>query len=360
MNKFEINDIRTSSEFKGMTFSQYKKSDVKTQFLKSLNKNKIEEACYWSAELVCSGHFIDLWDYIIFYFGKHIHLGNPKIITYLDKRFSVFSNIMKQGHYVNELDVRNNMTIRQIFAEIMGVFNLSKKKNSTEIVKVIREQDYDMTLINSKLKATSLSFADVIYRPDDPKELFIAINEFSYHISSKNMLDACYWYEWVIDFNTLCNKNKDKSVCESRDFVNVENKYRNDCIWMLWDVLIYYANDNPFTKALMKSTFNMFSIRYTTASCKKRRYLFYFAISLLTEDYSTNTIIISDKNYIKSITDQINVVYKQIKKNEISPNTEYLFNNLEQDNNLEKSLMKMKLLNSVDTMTNEYNDNNET
>lgn len=356
MNKNDINDMRSSSDFKGITFSQYKKSDVKTQLINSLKKNKIEDACYWSAELICSGHFIDIWDYIIFYFSKHIHLGNPKIITYLDKRFTVFSNIMKQGHFVNELEVRNNMTVRQIFAEIMGVFNLSKKKNSTEIVKVIREQDYDMTLMNSKLKATSLSFANVIYRQDDPKELFIAINEFSYHIFSKNMLDACYWYEWVIDFNTLCNKNKDKSVCESRNFVNVENKFRNDCIWMLWDVLFYYSNDNALINTLMTSTFNMFSIRYSTASCKKRRYLFYFAISLLTEEYSTNTSIISDKNYIKSITDQINIVYKQIKKSEITPNTEYLFNNLEQDTNLEKSLFKMQLLNSVDIMNLENNE----
>jgi len=356
MNKNNINDIRTHSDFKGITFSQYKKSEVKTQFLNSLKKNKIEDACYWSAELICSGHFIDLWDYIIFYFGKHIHLGNPKIITYLDQRFNVFSNIMRQGHSVNELEVRNNNTIRQIFAEIMGVFNLSKKKNSTEIVKVIREQDYNITLINSKLKATSMEFAKIVYRNDDPKELFIAINEFSFHIINKNMLDACYWYEWVIDFNTLCNKNKDKSKCESRDFVNVENKFNNDCIWMLWDVLFYYANDNPLINTLMTSTFNMFSIRYSTASCKKRRYLVYFAISLLTEEFSTNTVIISDKNYIKSVTDQINIVYKQIKKNEFAPNTDYLFNNLEQDNNLEKSLMKMKLLNSVDTFTTIQND----
>ena len=45
---------------------------------------------------------------------------------------------------------------------------------------------------------------------------------------------------------------------------------------------------------------------------------------------------------------KINTIYKQIKKNEQSPNTEYLFANIEKENAFEKSMKKMQLLNNID------------
>ena len=54
MNENDINDKRSQKEFSGITFSQFKKTDVKKQLVNAVLYNKLEEACYWSAEYICS------------------------------------------------------------------------------------------------------------------------------------------------------------------------------------------------------------------------------------------------------------------------------------------------------------------
>jgi hypothetical protein len=105
---------------------------------------------------------------------------------------------------------------------------------------------------------------------------------------------------------------------------------------------------NQYIDKLMKAIFDIFCIKYTTAASKKRRYLLYFAVALLTEPVPTNIDLMSNKPLIQNVVEKINEVYKQIKKQEESPNTEYLFANLKKENAFEKSLKKMDLVNSID------------
>ena len=225
----QINDLRSYGDFKGISLSGYKISEVKKHLLLSVYNGKVEQACYWSAEMICAGHYMDLWECLLLYLGKHIHLGNPKLPVYLYKRFEVFKNIMVQGMYYDEIQLRNNKTIRNMFVEIVVVLATSPKKNSIEVVKINKEEEFDMTQIANKLKATSDEFGKHLLRKEDPKELALCVNEFAFHIHASsthvpNMLQACYWIEWTIEFEALCKKRKNKCVCESRTFVNVDPK----------------------------------------------------------------------------------------------------------------------------------------
>ena len=348
----DINDVREPGHFKGETFSKYKKVDVRNQLIQNMIKGKIEPACYWSAELICAGHFMELWETILHYAGKHIHLGNPKIIPYLELRFEGFRNIIKQGHHLNELQLRNHPTIRRLFAEVIATLTYSERKHSFESIKINRVEEFDMTQMTERLKAPSMRYAEDIFLKEDPKELYIAVNEFCFHLENRNMVNACYWVEWVVEFDLICRKKKESCLCQKRLAKPVENKYQRDIIWLIWDGLMttIEKRGNPFIMKLMTSLLTLFCIKYTTGACKKRRYLLYFAVALLTEPVPTTVDLVVKKELVANAVEKIGEVYKQIKKNEQSPNTEYLFSNLEKASNFEQSIRKLEMMESMDVV----------
>jgi hypothetical protein len=350
MSDFDINDIRTSHEFRTISFSQYKKTLVVKELLNSLTNSKVEEACNWSAELICAGHYSELWEIILKYVGKHIHLGNPKLPIYIDMRFDKFKDIMFNGYIGNELSMRNSTKIRKLFGEIISILCYSRKNLSFDPIK-INKNEYDITNMTNKLKAPSIEYVNKYFKPEDPKELFIAINEFAYnlHNTVKNKVNACYWIEWIIEFESLCKQKKEKCLCETRTFPPVQDTYKNDIIWIIWEILLDLCNytNNTLTIKIMESLLKIFSIKYKPGTKKKRKHLLYFAVSLITENVDYTIEMISNKKNVDVIVSKIDVIYKQIKKNEVSPQTDYLFNNVDKSTNLKKTIEKLEKMKNL-------------
>jgi hypothetical protein len=348
MNELEINDIRTDKDFKGITFSEFKKADVKKELTKNLYNAKIEPACYWSAELICAGHYSDLWDSIIGFYTKHIHIGNPKLITYLELRINNFKDIVSNGYRDQELRLRNNEKMRKLFSEIMCVLCDARKKHCYSEVKV-KKEDFDLTQMTERFKAPNVKYAEDIFLKEDPKELFIAVNELAYNLNEegKNSISACYWMEWIIEFETICKQKKEKFKCERREFAKVESKCQMDIVWIIWDIFLTESKKRSnLVQRIINSALSIFCLRYRSGCYKKRRLLMYFVIEVFTEPYALEEEIVRDKNKIITISQNINKIYKQIKKNEHSPGTDYLYNNLK-STNLEKTIAKLETMNNL-------------
>lgn len=275
-------------------------------------------------------------------------------------RYESFKSIISNGYAGNELRLRNHPKMRSLFAEMVCVLVNSKRQHKYESVKIKKKEEYDIATMSQRLKAPRVDYAQDFFRERDPKEIFIAMNEFAYHISrdSKNTLLACYWVEWVVEFETICKAKKETCRCERRAHIPVDEKLQFDPIWMIWDMILSRSNDtddySPLTQKIVNSLLRLYCIRFTPGVRKKRRYLVYFAISLLTAEYDSRIEMIHDRPVIENAIANINSVYKQIKQHEISPDTDYLFSSAgykgDKNGDLERTIKRLEALNSMNTI----------
>ena len=345
----EINDLRRDTEFKGFSFSKFKKAEVKKELLNNLVHSKIEPACYWSAELICAGNYSDLWEIILLFFSKFVHLGNANVGIYLEMRINDFKNIVNNGYINDTLRLRNNEKIRKLFCEIMCILCDAKRRHSFDNIK-IKPDDMNMLTIKDKFKAPTTIYGEEVFTTEDPKELFPFVNELAYSVTKtgNNQMISCYWIEWIFEYENRCKVLKEKLFCERRTFAKVDSKYQKDIIWIIWDIFLQESSKRPkIIQKIIESLLSLFCLKYTTGCHKKRKNIMYLAVSILCENFTLEKEIIrhSQTGLVTTIKQKIDLVYVQIKKNEESTGTDYLFHGIK-SSNLENTIKKLDAMNS--------------
>lgn len=346
-----IDDCRQIEDFKKTTISQFKKLDVLKEFTKCLYQKKMEDATFFGAELICSGHLLDLWNSILQYSSQYVHYGNPKLPIYLIDRYNTFKTIMSTKYTQNELEARNDKDIRHLFTEIIYILCFSQIKHILQPIKIKTEQ-LQLMEVNNLMQADNISYGKKFFLHNDPKELFIPINEFAYHVSIKSHSkhDSIFWMEWILAYESNCKKRKHKLSCEPRTFTNVHSSFQKDIIWIIWEIILDEAKQlSTLHIKIIKSLFDLFSIRYSTGVKKKRKFILYNALYLICESFSFNIPISPNGMEELDSVRLNNKTYKQIKKNEKVKKSDYLFHGL-QDPSKHSRDMTMKKLNIMNEL----------
>ena len=277
-------------------------------------------------------------------------------------RFNNFKTIIENGYRNNMLSMRNNSKIRKLFGEVICVLCFSQKRPTLETFKINKQTDYDLTKLQERLIAPNINYINSIYKDDDPKELFIPVNELIYAVETNNQINIFYWIEWILEYELRLKKEHKNCIAETRTYVPSE--FRHDIIWIIWDIIFYYCKNNTLLQShyikftndtqnalklkIISNLLELFIIRYNSNVKRRRKLILYFAFNLLFEIIDVNTVIINDeiKKHINVIIPKIDLIYKQIKQNEISSNTDYLFKDIKQQN-LERSINKLEKMEQI-------------
>jgi hypothetical protein len=123
----------------------------------------------------------------------------------------------------------------------------------------------------------------------------------------------------------------------------------------VWELILGQSKQapelDPLIPKIMQSLLKLYCLRYTDGIKKKRRYLIYFAICLLTEPVVMTQEMVVNKDTVEAVVKKIDTVYKQVKKNEIAPKTDYLNGSAGgAKSDLDKTIEKMEKLNSMNTI----------
>ena len=77
----------------------------------------------------------------------------------------------------------------------------------------------------------------------------------------------------------------------------------------------------------MDNLLDLFCLKYNSSVIKKRRYLLYFVINIITEKINLSINMINNQDNIKHIQNKTYLINRQITKKQEAPKTDYLLQN---------------------------------
>ena len=306
-HEYRINDSKSLKEFSKKTLSNYLIKDVLTVFNKALITCKLEESCNWCFELIISGQYEKFWDKIFGICFKNININNPKLPSFILKRYKKFCNYYEK--YENKLELRNNQVMRNLFCEICCVICHSVKLKQIGFVK-IKDNDFNANYFTTKLKADKDSYINDKVKFGDPPEMKIILNEFNYCLITKNYELCSYWLSWAFEFEKKNTKKNNVYLCGYRTIEDIDKKYCNDLCWFIWEIIIkesFKLNENAVDN--IQALYMLYKDNFKSSQKSKKNFIFLNAIKYFTDIYSFSSTIIPDFNIIIQASSNVNNLF---------------------------------------------------
>jgi len=327
--KYIIYDDRPIDSFKKKTFSNFKKTDVINAVLKSIESKKVESACFWTAECILSGYSLILWEKLIIFSTKIIHINNPKLPTYLFRKNQIFMNQINRLNSKTKdkyLLLRNSQMIRNLFFDVVSTLATSSKtKRYDKYPKINDQEDFNFDNIQKRLIAPMNILPGHIIHFNDPDELRIIINEIFTLLKNKQFGydKCCYWILWLLRYEAIHKKKKTPWNIDEREVEDIPKKYRANIVWVLWEIIFeeLKLKTNKQLKEQVNALYKLYQCNYTTGKRNTRISIVFNAIGYLTNTISFKLPLRSDYKLFIQVQSNVNKMFGSKKTNEVKNKT---------------------------------------
>jgi len=334
-DNFLIRDTRELNYFKKQSFSGYKKKDIFNALSKSMETKKVENACNWITECLCSGYIEESWTNLLLFASEIVSINNPNLPNYLYKKnilfYNIYNNIDKR-YLFSILDLRNNQIIRNLFFSITTLLSISSKTKRYDKYPKLKDIDFNFEIIQKRLSATSNLLSSDFIHYNEPEELKIIMNEIYFHLKNKiGGYERCmYWTIWILEWEKRNIKAKNIWNIDQR-IVEVDDKYKSDLIWILWElILLETKNRDSLIKKQINSLYELYKFEF---NCRKRNKRLPYLLQSIC--FLTNPI-----NNVSLISDKIVFIQSQCNNNQI-----FKLKKIHEKNDIVKDVLPKKEMN---------------
>jgi hypothetical protein len=190
---------------------------------------------------------------------------------------------------------------------------------------------------------------------NDPEEILIIMTEFQSSIKKGLYKKGLYILSWILSYEKKMQKNGIKLRCGKRPISNIDQKYHNDLIWMVWEIILKESSKlDTVAKLQVNSLYIMYKYEYSTTQKYKRLPLLLTSIKFNTELYNITTPIINNNKIITMAIGNINYLFHNMRSFEIhipTPNTIVKDRVITPKTKLSKNtIIKIHKLDEIDTL----------
>ncbi len=319
-----IYDTRTPNDFKGISICGYKRSDVIKEYQNSMINNKLEDAIRWSTELNSTGLNSQIWSSLRTIYIKYIHVNNPKLFFYLNKREKEYMNIVNNCSKKHEIFTRNDQEIRNIFSELTSICTLTKKNNLflQKSLPTINQSSFLPENIKKRIISKNTDYIMEYVFNNTNSEIKFALNEIINNLLFKyGTFENCiYWYLWIEKIDSIQKKQMNPcGVIKSVGSVIFTEKkvdkdiYFDHWIFILWNIF------NSFETKLEKRDFifikkieKYYKHNFKPVQISSKKFYLFIVFYIIKKNINWNISLYNQEHLILQSVANINRMYGNI------------------------------------------------